>query len=136
LQTFPVSSLRQKAERVAVIVALGAGDRFKLVHDTFHHTFAGGGGFFPEHTGIVHILAVVDPSLPLADPIDSHDRLGNVEQIAALLAAGYDGMFSYACFAPETQAMADPYREIKASFDFVASQLQARAARWPMAAAP
>lgn len=132
---FPVSSLRQKAELVAVIEALGAGDRFKLVHDTFHHALAGGGGFYPEHTGIVHISAVVDPSVPLEDMqdahrvlIDSHDRLGNVEQIAALLAAGYDGVFSYECFAPETQAMADPYCEIKASIDFIASQLQARAA--------
>lgn len=132
---FPVSSLRSKAELVEVIEALGAAHRFKLVHDTFHHTLAGGGAYFPENTGIVHISAVVDPSVPVEEMQDAHrvlidqrDRLGNVEQIAALLAAGYDGPFSYECFAPETHAMADPYAELKKSFDFISSQLQSKAA--------
>jgi 2-keto-myo-inositol isomerase len=132
---FPVSSLRQKSELVEVIEALNAGHRFKLVHDTFHHTLAGGGDYYPDHTGIVHISAVVDPAVPVDEMqdshrvlIDAHDRLGNVEQIAALLAAGYDGAFSYECFAPETQAMADPYSELKRSFEFISSQLRARAA--------
>jgi 2-keto-myo-inositol isomerase len=132
---FPVSSLRQKSELVEVIEALDAADRFKLVHDTFHHTLAGGGAYYPEHTGIVHISAVVDPDVPVEEMqdahrvlIDSNDRLGNIEQIAALRAAGYDGPYSYECFAPETHALEDPYTEIKRSFDFISSQLQALAA--------
>lgn len=132
---FPVSSLRQKAELVDVIETLGAGHRVKLVHDTFHHTLAGGGPYFPEHTGIVHISAVVDPAVPVDEMQDAHrvlidekDRLGNVEQIAALLAAGYDGPFSYECFAPETHALADPYTEIKRSLDFIMARLSAVAA--------
>ena len=44
---FPVSSLRQKAELADVIAALGAAHRYKIVHDTFHHTLAGGGEIFP-----------------------------------------------------------------------------------------
>ncbi|WP_343080004.1 TIM barrel protein [Ostreiculturibacter nitratireducens] len=129
------SSLRSKAELVEAIEALGARDHFKLVHDTFHHTLAGGGPLYPEYTGIVHISAVVDPSVPvevMEDEhrvlVDEHDRLGNVEQIAALLAAGYDGPFSYECFSPETHALADPYSEIRRSFDFIASQIQATVA--------
>ncbi len=132
---FPVSSLRQKAELVAVIDALGAKGRYKLVHDTFHHTLAGGGAYYPDYTGIVHISAVVDPEVPVDEMQDAHrvlidarDRLGNLDQIAGLLAAGYDGVFSYECFSPETQALADPYRDIKTSFEFIESHLRANAA--------
>lgn len=132
---FPVSSLRQKAELVDMIEALGAGHRYKLVHDTFHHTLAGGGAYYPDYTGIVHISAVVDPNVPVEEMQDAHrvlidgkDRLGNVEQIRDLLALGYDGVFSYECFAPETHALPDPYADIRRSFDFIASQVKALAA--------
>jgi 2-keto-myo-inositol isomerase len=57
--------------------------------------------------------------------VDDKDRLGNAEQIRALLAAGYDGPFSYECFSPETHALADPYPAIRASLDFISSQIRA-----------
>jgi 2-keto-myo-inositol isomerase len=132
---FQRSSLRSKAELVKTIRSLGGEGVYRLVHDTFHHTLAGGGPIYPEMTGIVHISAVTDPNLTLAQMEDEHrvlvdarDRLGNVEQIAALDAAGYDGAFSYECFSPQTHALADPYTEIRRSFDFIASQLQTQAA--------
>ncbi len=132
---FERSSLRSKQELVDSIDALEAAGQFKLVHDTFHHSLAGGGAIFPAQTGIVHISGVVDPTLRLDQMEDEHrvlvdaqDRLGNIAQIAALMAAGYDGPISYECFSPQTHAMADPYGEIKRSFDFISAQLQARAA--------
>lgn len=132
---FRRSSLRSKTELVDTIRSIGGEGQFRIVHDTFHHALADGGPLFPEETGIVHISAVVDPSLALSDMEDAHrvlvderDRLQNVDQIAALLAAGYDGPFSYECFAQETQAMTDPYVAIKRSFDFISSQLRALAA--------
>lgn len=132
---FGRSSLRFKDELVEVIDALGAKGRFKLVHDTFHHMLAGGGRFYPDYTGIVHISAVTDPMLAIGEMedehrvlVDRHDRLGNVEQIAELLRLGYDGPISYECFSPVTQAMADPYGELKRSFDYISSQIQELAA--------
>lgn len=129
------SSLRYKSELVEVIDALNAKGRFKLVHDTFHHTLADGGPYYPDYTGIVHISAVVDQSLSVSEMedehrvlVDAHDRLGNVDQIADLLAAGYDGPISYECFSPETHALADPYTALKTSFEFISSQLRAKAA--------
>ena len=126
------SSLRSKQELIDTIVSLNATNQFKIVHDTFHHTLAEGGPIFPEHTGIVHISAVVDPSLAIAEMEDEHrvlvdenDRLGNVDQIAALLAAGYDGPISYECFSPVTQSMAYPFGELKKSFEFISSQVTA-----------
>lgn len=127
---FPISSLRSKEETVNAIEDLGGRDHFKLVHDTFHHTLAGGGPIFAEYTGIVHISGVVDPSLAVEEMrdehrvlVDEHDRLGNIEQIQTLLDGGYEGAFSYECFSPETHAMADPEREIRMSLEFIASRL-------------
>lgn len=125
---FPISSLRYKDETIQAIEQIGGRQRFKLVHDTFHHTLAGGGPIFPEYTGIVHISGVVDSEVPVESMRDHHrvlvdrdDRLGNIEQIATLLEAGYDGAFSYECFAPKTHAMADPESKLRKSFEFIAS---------------
>lgn len=128
---FQRSSLRSKTELVETIASIGGQGYFKMVHDTFHHTLAGGGPIFPEITGVVHISGVIDPSPSLAQMEDEHrvlvnekDRLGNIEQIAAILAAGYHGPISYECFSPETHALVDPFLDIKRSFDFISSQLQ------------
>jgi 2-keto-myo-inositol isomerase len=131
---FEMSSLRSKAETVEVIESLGAAGRFRLVHDTFHHHLAGGGPIFAEHTGIVHVSGVVDPSLPVAAMRDAHrvlvdgrDRLGNIDQIAALRAAGYAGPISFEAFAPEVQALADPEPALRASIAHIEQQVAARA---------
>ncbi len=86
---FEACALRYKEEAVEAIESLGATARFKLVHDTFHHTLAGGGPIFADHTGIVHISGVTDPSLAVSEMRDKHrvlvtrnDRLGNIEQTA------------------------------------------------------
>ncbi|MCU0911353.1 MAG: TIM barrel protein [Rhodobacteraceae bacterium] len=132
---FGRSSLRSKQELVEVIDMLGAGASYRLVHDTFHHALAGGGPLYPARTGIVHISAVTDPSLPVDAMEDAHrvlvddrDRLGNVEQIAALLAGGYEGAFSFECFSPEVHALTDPAEQIARSFEFIRSGLAAKAA--------
>jgi 2-keto-myo-inositol isomerase len=123
---FTTSSLRSKAEAVDAIEAVGGRGRFKLVHDTFHHHLAGGGAIFPDHTGIVHISGVVDPSLTAEEMQDGHrilvdarDRLGNIAQIRELLDAGYEGAFSYEPFSAEVHAMADPAAAIAESFAFI-----------------
>jgi 2-keto-myo-inositol isomerase len=131
---FEVCALRHKAEAVEAIEALGAQGRFRLVHDTFHHHLAGGGPLFPEHTGIVHVSGVVDGSLAVGDMADRHrvlveagDRLGNLEQIRALEAAGYRGPVSFEAFAPETHAARDAVGDLRRSMEFISAQV-ARAA--------
>jgi 2-keto-myo-inositol isomerase len=54
---FEICALRHKAEAVEIIEALGAADRFRIVHDTFHHVLAGGGPLFAAQTGIIHTPA-------------------------------------------------------------------------------
>ncbi len=131
---FDSASLRFKSELVSVIDALEASEHIKLVHDTFHHTLAGGGPIYPERTGIVHISGVEadllydqmrDEDRVLVGP---GDRLDNLGQIRALQDAGYTGVFSFECFAPEVHTLADPAGAIKQSIDFISSQTQQRAA--------
>ncbi|SFR45572.1 TIM barrel protein [Litoreibacter janthinus] len=129
------SSLRSKQELVDTIDAIDGGAHFKLVHDTFHHVLAGEEQFFPDSTGMVHVSAVTNPALSLDEMEDGHrvlidakDRLGNVEQIRALIEGGYTGPISYECFSPETHALADPYAVIKRSFEFITSRVQQEAA--------
>ncbi len=129
---FTSSSLRSKAEAVEAIEAEGGLGRVKLVHDTFHHHLAGGGPIFPEHTGIVHISGVVDPTLKPEDMQDGHrilvdarDRLGNIAQIRALTEAGYAGAFSYEPFSPLVHSLADPEASIRESFAFISKEVAA-----------
>jgi 2-keto-myo-inositol isomerase len=129
---FPVCALRHKQEAVDAIEALGAQDTFALVHDTFHHTLAGGGPIFPEMTGMVHVSGVTDPGPTFDEMEDAHrvlvdgaDRLGNVAQLRALAEAGYDGPVSFECFAAEVHGLADPVAAIRASMAHLDARLAA-----------
>jgi 2-keto-myo-inositol isomerase len=140
---FEICALRYKSEAVAAIEEVGGKGRFKLVHDTFHHTLAHGGDYFPEHTGIIHISGVVDPAVTLAQMTDAHrilvdaaDRLGNVDQIAALQALGYDGPVSFEAFAPEVHASTQPGADLAASIQFIREGLVRKAALGAFEGAP
>lgn len=132
---FEVCALRYKAEAVDAIEALNAKGRFKLVHDTFHHTLAHGGPFFPEHTGIVHISGVSDPHVSVDRMQDAHralvdgaDRLSNIAQLAKLNELGWNGPVSFEAFAPETHASSNPGADLAASIAFIRNGLASKAA--------
>lgn len=132
---FPVSSMRTKAEAVAAITEAGDDGTFRLMHDTFHHHLAGETQFFPNRTGLVHISGVTDPAVAVDDMLDAHrvlvdaaDRLENISQIKVLLDAGYAGPFSFEPFAEEIHALDDPESALRASMDFVRSELATVAA--------
>ncbi len=123
---FEACALRYKSEAVEGIEAVGGKGRFRLVHDTFHHTLAHGGPLFPDHTGIVHVSGVVDQAVSLSEMRDGHrvlvtpgDRLGNVDQITALHAAGWTGPVSFEAFSPEVHALTHPEAALRASMDHV-----------------
>ena len=98
------------------------------MHDTFHHHLAGETEFFPEWTGLVHISGVTDPDVTVDDMLDAHrvlvdgkDRLENIPQLKALLAAGYDGPISFEPFAEEVHALDDPEAALRESIGFVSA---------------
>jgi 2-keto-myo-inositol isomerase len=123
---FTTSSLRYKREAVEAICAVKGENRFKLVHDTFHHFLAGESEFFPDQTGIVHISGVSDPMVAPEDMQDGHrilvtkeDRLGNIDQIRALREGGYSRTYSYECFSPSVHASPNLESELHASIRIV-----------------
>jgi 2-keto-myo-inositol isomerase len=123
---FEICALRHKSEAVEAIEAIGGKGRFKLVHDTFHHTLAHGGDYFSDHTGIIHISGVVDQTVTLGQMTDAHrilvdavDRLGNVNQIAALTSLGFAGPVSFEAFAPQVQTSASVQADLAASIQFI-----------------
>jgi 2-keto-myo-inositol isomerase len=122
---FAVCSLRYKDVLAEVIAKVGGQGTYFMVHDTFHHALAGFGPIFPELTGIVHVSGVKD-ALYLDDMRDGHrvlvdgdDLLGNVAQIRALRAAGYQGPISYEPFADSVHALADAKPALAASMEFI-----------------
>ncbi len=131
---FPRSSLRFKTEAVDAIEAVGGTDHFGIVHDTFHHFLAEEDQFFPQHTKLVHISGVTDHVVPadlLEDEnrvlVDAKDRLGNIQQITALIDGGYTGPISVEAFAPSIHTLSDPEKSLAASFDFIRNSLKVNA---------
>ncbi len=123
---FVEATLRRKSDAIRAIDAVGMGDVFRLVHDTFHHALAGEDEIFSDRTGIVHISGVTDPApamQDLRDPlrvlVDRDDRLGNVAQLRALAASGYGGPVSFEPFAPEIHTLDDPAPALKASMTYL-----------------
>jgi 2-keto-myo-inositol isomerase len=128
---FPECSLRLKAEAVDAIDAVGGGSLYRLVHDTFHHHVAGESQMFPERTGIVHSSGVTDTAATatnMRDPhrvlVDESDRLGNVAQIRALLAAGYRGPVSFEPFAAQVHQSRNISVDLRRSLDYLRSAVE------------
>ena len=122
---FDVCSLRFKDVLAEAIHAVGGEGTYFMVHDTFHHALAGGGPIYPDLTGIVHVSGVKAP-IYVSEMRDCHrvlvdgdDLLGNVAQIRALRAAGYQGAISYEPFAAEVHDLADPKAALSASMEFI-----------------
>lgn len=129
---FAECSLRLKREAVDAIEAIGAADRFKLVHDTFHHFVAGETEMFPDRTGLVHISGVEDTAVAREAMRDSHrvlvgpgDLIDNIGQVKQLQAGGYRGALSFEPFAAEIAASADIAGDLAASIRFVEAGLAA-----------
>lgn len=132
---FVQSTLRHKADAMAVLDALGRPACFGLIHDTFHHHIAGDTDIYPELTAVIHISGVSDPQPQAEEMTDAHrgligsdDRLGNVAQLRAFAQAGFSGPASFEAFAPDVHTMTDPATALAGSIAFITSQLAAPAA--------
>lgn len=123
---FAECALRLKGTALAAIDAVGGADRFRVVHDTFHHFLSGETDFFPARTGLVHISGVEDRSLARDAIRDAHrvlvgpaDLMDNVGQIRTLVAGGYAGAFSFEPFAESVQSLPDLGAALRDSIAFI-----------------
>jgi 2-keto-myo-inositol isomerase len=127
---FEESALRTKRAAVDAIDEVGAAERFRLLHDTFHHHLAGERELFPERTGLVHISGVEDRSLARSAMRDAHrvlvgpgDLMDNAGQIRALRAGGYRGPFSFEPFSRAVHDLTDPAAALRESMSFVVREV-------------
>ena len=132
---FSNSSLRLKADAVAVLDDIGRPACFGLIHDTFHHALAEETAIFADLTRLVHISGVVDQQIGYSDMTDVHrglvdgnDTLGNLTQIAQLRSAGYVGPFSFEAFSPSVHNLNDPKDSLSESATFISSKVASMAA--------
>jgi 2-keto-myo-inositol isomerase len=121
---FATASLRLKADAIEAIEDVGLAERFRLVHDTFHHYLAGEVRPFAEWTGLVHISGI-ETTLPLEQLRDEHRVLVGIEdrseallQILAMM-EGYDGAYSFEPFAPSVQRHHDIAGVLEASMHWI-----------------
>lgn len=113
---FPESSLRSVLSASQAIREVGSGS-YKMVYDTFHHYLGPDEAADIEKrldvslVGLVHASGV-EADLDTKDMKDGHrvlltaaDKMGNVEQIARLIARGYTGDVSLEPFSSEVQRL-------------------------------
>ena len=127
---FPQSSLRSAHQAQTLIH--DARVPFKLLIDTFHHhLYPQAADEFSQvevaDIGLVHLSGVDDtrPREQLTDAerimLTPQDRLGTCEQVKALEARGYQGVYAFEPFAPELAqwSEADIEREIEQSIALI-----------------
>ena len=108
---FEICSVRTKAQAVKAITKSGLSDRYRLVHDTFHHYLSGEKKLFPAETGLIHASDVHSgkPSAEISDDdrlmVGDEDIMDNKGQISALYAGGFNGIMSFEPFSHEVQKL-------------------------------
>ena len=129
---FEECALRRKSAAARAIEQTTGAACFALVHDTFHHHLAGEETLFADLTGLVHVSGVEYPALPanlMRDPhrvlVGPADRLGNVQQLCGLLAAGYRGPVSFEPFADAIITAPDIEQRLAASMAYLSAAVAA-----------
>lgn len=124
------STLTRQAEATEAVADVGAWDVFALCHDTFQYFRCGDDKAFPERVGLVHVSGIARGDLAPGDLTEPDrgfvfpgDRVGNLDQVRALIAAGYEGFVSMEPFSPETQRDPDMGRKLGASLDHLSEGL-------------
>lgn len=119
------STLKFQKDAVVAIRDSAAG-AFRLCHDTFQFWRCGDARMFPEHFGLVHVSGFPPGPVPREDLTDAGrglvaagDRVGNLDQLRAIRAAGYDGWVSMETFDPALPADPDFARRLAESLDLL-----------------
>ena len=108
---FGICSVRFKAQAVKGIAESGRSDRYKVVHDTFHHFLSGETTYFPGDTGLIHASGVYAGKAmeDITDEdrymVDAEDIMDNRGQIEALFDGGFDGILAFEPFSSGIQKL-------------------------------
>jgi len=125
------STLKRQQTAVAAIEDIEGWDAFELCHDTFQFYRCFDDRMFPERIGLVHVSGIARTDLEpaeLAEPdrgfVFARDRVGNIEQLRRLAAAGYKGFVSVEPFSPAVQQDPEIANRLGESLEFLSTALK------------
>jgi 2-keto-myo-inositol isomerase len=129
----PASTLKRQDMAVAAITDIDGWDAFQLCFDTFQFFRCGDTRLFPDRIGLAHMSGIARSDLApdaLTEPdrglVFPGDRVDNIGQFRALLAAGYSGTISMEPFSPAVQQDPDLLTHLRASLAYVTTHLHAQ----------
>lgn len=124
------STMKRQDMAVAAVSDIDGWDAFALCYDTFQSFRCGDTALFPERIGLAHLSGIARPDLApehLTEPdrglIFAGDRVGNIDRLRALQAAGYDGFVSMEPFSPAVQNDPALAVRLRASLDHVSARI-------------
>lgn len=122
------STMKRQDMAVAAVTDIDGWDTYQLCYDTFQFYRCGDTRLIPDRIGLAHMSGIARSDLApgeLTEPdrglIFLGDRVGNIAQLRALRASGYDGFISMEPFSPEVQQDPDLAAHVRASLEYVAS---------------
>lgn len=125
------STMTRQGMAVTAIGDIDGWDCYRLCHDTFQFFRCGDRQLFAQHVGLAHMSGITRADLgpgALTEPdrglVFENDRVGNIAQLNALCAAGFDGVISMEPFSPEVQADPALGALLRRSLAYVAAQVQ------------
>lgn len=126
------STMKRQEIAVAAVADIDGWDAYGLCYDTFQFFRCGDTRLFPDRIGLAHMSGIARTDLSPADLEEPDrglifigDRVGNVAQLRALQAAGYDGFVSMEPFSPAVQNDPDLAAHLRASLEYVSTLLGA-----------
>ncbi|MFO1202518.1 MAG: TIM barrel protein [Tabrizicola sp.] len=125
------STMKRQDMAVAAVGDIDGRDTYQLCYDTFQFFRCGDTQLVPERIGLAHMSGIARTDLApgeLTEPdrglIFVGDRVGNIAQLRALKAAGYEGFVSMEPFSPQVQRDPDLAAHLQASLEYVATLLK------------
>lgn len=125
------STMKRQDMAVAAVGDIDGWDTYQLCYDTFQFFRCGDTQLVPERIGLAHMSGIARTDLApgeLTEPdrglIFVGDRVGNIAQLRALKAAGYEGFVSMEPFSPQVQRDPDLAAHLQASLEYVATLLK------------
>ena len=126
------STMKRQDMAVAAVTDVDGWDSYELCYDTFQFFRCGDTRLFPERIGLAHMSGIARSDLAPGDLTEPDrglifvgDRVGNIAQLRALAATGYQGFVSMEPFSPEVQRDPRLAERLRASLDYVATLVSA-----------
>jgi 2-keto-myo-inositol isomerase len=126
------STMKRQEMAAAAVTDIDGWDAYQLCYDTFQFFRCGDTRLFPERIGLAHMSGIARTDLAPGDLTEPDrglifvgDRVGNIAQLQALKAAGYQGFVSMEPFSPEVQRDPKLADHLRASLEYVSTLLNA-----------